>query len=424
MDQDSFRLLLNSSKSSSGGGVVQSKAYNRGSLLTSGSSSVKSQEPSQTAFKPRKVKKAVDSQYRDRAAERRGGANEYAEVEGLLEDFEKRMGEEKREVIDEQRKYLGGDATHTILVKGLDFALLEQQRAREESRDDLDDDLESAFQGNPVGTSSTEEPSTEIQTHGKKRTRAELLAELKQSRGTHESQGAKSSTKEEEIEALERAKQAGKFKPMGSSSFAPVEKKKKKKKKAIAEEGKLQAKETTAYPPDASKQAASPASIPTQKPAITASTKEVVATQDSQSKSKETPVPVAPPISVQAPAPSVEIDDADPFADAGEYEPDYGDDDSDNETVPKDIPQPLAPVGRRNWFNDPESIPEPELAKPPTPPPKQEVESEPGSSRSTRLESLTSSAIPSISDFLAMDKEEEFREKKRARKEKNKKKAA
>jgi hypothetical protein len=35
-----------------------------------------------------------------------------------------------------------------------------------------------------------------------------------------------------------------------------------------------------------------------------------------------------------------------------------------------------------------------------------------------------SSAMPSISDFLAADKEEEARERKKARKEKNKKKAA
>jgi hypothetical protein len=37
-------------------------------------------EPVQADFKPRKVKKTADSKYRDRAAERRGGANEYAEV--------------------------------------------------------------------------------------------------------------------------------------------------------------------------------------------------------------------------------------------------------------------------------------------------------------------------------------------------------
>ena len=31
--------------------------------------------------------------------------------------------------VEEQRRYLGGDADHTVLVKGLDFALLEQQKA-------------------------------------------------------------------------------------------------------------------------------------------------------------------------------------------------------------------------------------------------------------------------------------------------------
>ncbi|KAG8690858.1 hypothetical protein FRC11_008572 [Ceratobasidium sp. 423] len=425
MDQDDFRLLLNASKSS-GGSATQSKAYNRGSLLTAGSSSAKPTESPQTTFKPRKVKKAVDSRYRDRAAERRGGANEYAEVEGLLEDFEKQMAGEKKEVVDERRKYLGGDATHTVLVKGLDFALLEQQRAREESRNDLDDDLEAAFQGEPVGTSSTEGPSTATQSQGKKRTRAELLAELKQSREADANQGTKVSTKEEEIEALERAKQAGKFKPMGSSSFAPVEKKKKKK-KVIAEEGKPQAKETKANSPGVGEKMAPPANTPSQEPATTTSTKNVDATQDAGSKLKANEVtPSIPSTSVPPPTPSIEeIEDVDPFADAGDYEPDYGDD-SDAEEKPKDTSQPAPTPGRRNWFNDPEPEPEPKPAKPPTPPPKapEETEPEPGPARSTRLEGLSSSAMPSISEFLAMDKEEEAREKKKARKEKNKKKAA
>ncbi|CAE6434259.1 unnamed protein product [Rhizoctonia solani] len=419
MDQDGFRLLLNASKPS--GGVTQSKAYNRGSLLTAGSSSAKQTEPPQATFKPRKVKKVVDSKYRDRAAERRGGENEYAEVEGLLEDFEKRTAGEKKEVVDEQRKYLGGDATHSVLVKGLDFALLEQQLAREESRDDLDDDLEAAFQGEPIKTSSTEEPSTATQSQGKKRSRAELLAELKQSRETN-ANGAKVSTKEEEIEALERAKQAGKFKPMGSSSFAPVEKKKKKKK--VIAEGKSQTKETKANPPDIGEKMAPPANIPNQEPVTTISTKDVDATPVAGLKSKADKItPSTPPTPAPVPALLIEeIEDVDPFADAGDYEPDYGDD-SDAEERPKDILQPAAAPGRRNWFNDPE--PEPEPAKPPTPPPKapEETDPEPGPARSTRLEGLSSSAIPSISDFIAMDKEEEVREKKRARKEKNKKKA-
>ncbi|KAH7335385.1 hypothetical protein B0J17DRAFT_74163 [Rhizoctonia solani] len=337
------------------------------------------------------------------------------------------MEGEKREIVDEQRKYLGGDATHTVLVKGLDFALLEQQRTREESRDDLDDDLEFAFQGKPVEASSIEEPSTAIQSQGKKRTRAELLAELKQSREADESQGAKISTKEEEIEALERAKQAGKFKPMGSNSFAPVEKKKKKKKKkVVAEEGKSQVKDTKVSHPDVSDKVVSPdpTNVPSQDAATTMPPESVRATQDAVLSPHVEDVPLnAPPISASIPAPSIEeLEDADPFADAGEYEPDYGDD-SEGEGAPKDTPRPSVPSGRRNWFNDPELDPEP--AKPPTAPPKdpEEIEPKPEPARSMRLEGLSSSAMPSVSEFLAMDKEEEEREKKKARKEKNKKKA-
>jgi hypothetical protein len=50
----------------------------------------KSISASQPAFKPRKVKKASES-YRDRAEERRlGKEGDYAQVEAILEEFEKR----------------------------------------------------------------------------------------------------------------------------------------------------------------------------------------------------------------------------------------------------------------------------------------------------------------------------------------------
>ncbi|KAG8705628.1 hypothetical protein FRC09_002848, partial [Ceratobasidium sp. 395] len=160
MDQNSFRSLLNASAASTSN-VAKSKAYNRGSLLAAGSSQVKKPESSEATFKPRKVKKPADSKYRDRALERREGVNEYAEVEGILQDFEERTAGEDKDVVEEQRKYLGGDATHTVLVKGLDFALLEQNRAREETREDLDDDLESAFLGKPTtsDTSKSDPPA-------------------------------------------------------------------------------------------------------------------------------------------------------------------------------------------------------------------------------------------------------------------------
>lgn len=417
--------------------MSKSKAYNRGSLLASGSSSAKPAETPQAAFKPRKVKKTTDSKYRDRASERREGVNEYAEVEGILQDFEKRMEGEKKEVVEEQRKYLGGDAAHTVLVKGLDFALLEQTRAREEARDDLDDDIESAFQGKTSDNAPSASTSTSNQ--GKKRTRAELLAELQRSREANsgEEQNAKPSTRQEEVEALERAKQAGKFKPMGASSFAPVDKKKKKKKKVVGE-GQDKPKATngegetkTSSLAEGEKATTFSQSVPEKQDPADKSTANENSPQPTSTSAKVTAPETAglDSLSISAPPqPAEEIEDVDPFADAGEYEPDYGDDsDAEGKDNAKDasssapLSQPAA-SGRRNWFNDPEPEPAPMPAKPPTPPPQSPKDVEDARpSQSMRLEGFSSSAMPSISEFLAMDKAEEEREKKRARKEKKKK---
>ncbi|KAF8605912.1 hypothetical protein BDV93DRAFT_521259 [Ceratobasidium sp. AG-I] len=446
MDQDGFRSLL-AKPGAPGANVTKSKAYNRGSLLAAGASSAKKAEPSPAEFKPRKVKKPTDSKYRDRASERRVGVNEYADVEGILQDFEKRTEGEDKDAIEEQRRYLGGDATHTVLVKGLDFALLEQNLAREETREDLDEDLESAFLGTSL-TPAPEAPSTSAPTEappGKKRTRAELLAELQKSRGAEpDSAGAKTSTREAELEALERAKQAGKFKPMGASSFAPVEKKKKKKKKVVVEgEAKEATKKAGVAKGKAKEVVEAPAPILSDekmrvdRPAegATLAKEGVPPTQTSIPAQPE--LPNAPPAPTQPsrPAEPVEdVEDLDPFADAGDYEPDYGDDSDaeDGDKPPKQppsLPPPAstsAPSGKRNWFNEPEPEPEPAPvpAKPPTPPQNSE-EKEEGEEvdmpKAARLAGLSSSAMPSVAEFLAMDKEEEEREKKRARKEKKKK---
>ncbi|KAG9079812.1 hypothetical protein FRC06_007440 [Ceratobasidium sp. 370] len=438
MDQNSFRSMLNASAASASN-VSKSKAYNRGSLLVSGSSQVKKPETSEATFKPRKVKKTTDSKYRDRASERRGGINEYAEVEGILRDFEERTAGEDKDTIEQQRKYLGGDATHTVLVKGLDFALLEQTRARDEAREDLDDDLESAFLGKPATTDIA--PTTPDPPAGgaKKRTRAELLAELQRSReadGGSSQDAVKAPTREEEIEALERAKQAGKFKPIGASSFAPVEKKKKKKKKvltngdakvepAAAKNKKGKGKEKDlGHDGDVGAQLQVSEGNPEQTTSL--QTKEVML---NETMPTEKPSASAPPDSTSAPIPvpphlEEDVEDVDPFADAGDYEPDYGgDSDAEGENPPKETAQPpsSAPT-KRNWFNEPEPEPVALPVKPPTPPLQNPVETEESEPlKPTRLEGLSSSAIPSISEFLAIDKEEEDREKKRARKEKKKK---
>ncbi|KAG9283945.1 hypothetical protein G9A89_005452 [Geosiphon pyriformis] len=69
-----------------------------------------------------------DNKYRDRAAERRKGANpDYQETEQILKALNKSESLEAK-TIYEQSKYLGGDTEHTHLVKGLDFALLAKVR--------------------------------------------------------------------------------------------------------------------------------------------------------------------------------------------------------------------------------------------------------------------------------------------------------
>ena len=74
--------------------------------------------------------------------------------------------------VEEQRKYLGGDSQHTVLVKGLDFALLEQNRARVAAETAATEDV------------SLEQAFLESAAQPRKRTRADILRELIDSRYT------------------------------------------------------------------------------------------------------------------------------------------------------------------------------------------------------------------------------------------------
>src|SRR5947207_15890513 len=86
--------------------------------------------------------KSSDSKYRDRAAERRTGANqEYHETEQILKALNNSETLEAK-LVYEQSKYLGGDTEHTHLVKGLDFALLNKVRNEIQKGDDQDEELE------------------------------------------------------------------------------------------------------------------------------------------------------------------------------------------------------------------------------------------------------------------------------------------
>lgn len=124
----------------------------------------KKSEKKKEAFKPSKPKeKDVLSElalrYRDRAKERRDGANpDYNEVmpestrqhQSMMHapDLKSRLElEEKRRREIEESKFLGGDMEHTHLVKGLDYALLQKVRAeiahqQGESDDDRDEEDE------------------------------------------------------------------------------------------------------------------------------------------------------------------------------------------------------------------------------------------------------------------------------------------
>ncbi|KAG8854861.1 hypothetical protein FRB96_007261 [Tulasnella sp. 330] len=433
MDQTAFRSLLDTSKTSGSSSATTS----RPSLLSSGTAKSKKSSEPQPNFKPRKVtKKVLPAGYRDRATERRAGVNDYAEVEAIRDDFEKRAANaEDKEAVEQERRYLGGDETHTVLVKGLDYALLEQKKAQIKGTDALADDdaLEEAFQA------AVDLPSIVP----KKRSRNDIISELK---GKHaitsmdDEMLEKVAAPPPEVAALEKAKQMGKFKPIGVPSAemkAKEEKRKKKKRKVVeAEPMKTKAKATTAL---STSKAASTSSAPTSDiPPPMASSIRSPETNITPTETRSKPPPFPPIL-----ADSDFADDMDIFAEAGEYEGlDLGDEDEDDTHQPPSASQlnrlaPShnkeegdAPIRRGNWFNEPS--PEPLDQGPPA----QVVaaassssgaqhateEGEGEESVPTHLAPLASSSITDVKAFLAMDKALEKEEKRKARKEKNKKK--
>ncbi|KAJ7782040.1 hypothetical protein DFH07DRAFT_394684 [Mycena maculata] len=399
MDQDSFRRLLES-----GSGGIKQPQRSRGSLLVSGgtaSSARKTVDASEPAFKPRKVKKS-DGKYRDRAAERRvgGEGNDYAQVEAVLEDFEKRLGDN---ATDEQRKYLGGDSDHSILVKGLDVALLEQNKAKASLSTVDDDSLEQAFLAS--------EPTVP-----KKRTREDIIRELKIKRGVKSSTPATVDSKSS-VDTLEAAKKQGKFKPIGFKPIGGAEEKMKKKKvKGDGTDGerkkkkrKIEAAEKTGEASPADESPAPPSKDPVSDPV--ASSSKLVPPEDD--------IP----------------EDFDIFAGAGEYEGiDAGEEEDEEEREEARKPdnpeleegeEPSEAPGK--WFADDEPdplpsgsrLPLPPVDKPPLHAPDEEDE-EGELEQPTRLVPLASSALPSIKDLLAMDKAANSSDKRKKRKDKKK----
>ena len=86
------------------------------------------------------AKDSAASHYRDRARERREGQlGEYEESAQILSQLAQASEDGEGAISYEQSKYLGGDVEHTHLVKGLDYALLEQIKRQTSAPDDRGD---------------------------------------------------------------------------------------------------------------------------------------------------------------------------------------------------------------------------------------------------------------------------------------------
>ena len=302
-----------------------------------------------------------------------------------------------------QRRYLGGDGEHSILVKGLDHSLLRQNKARAALSTEDDDALEEAFM---EATSHTPINVPKV------RTREELIRDLKEQRAKNVGQGPKSL--DEEARLLEEAKQKGKFKPIGFKPIGSEGKKKKEKRSADDVERKNKKRKI-----------------------------DIENSADKAGKSRNNSLMPPPPIPTKAqvkpktPEPEEPIDDDfNIFADAGEYEGiDIGDDD-DDENVPRvsreteEREESSGSTAPQRWIPSDETEPShtkpsiPSLSKVSTqsPPSSHKVvsEDEAEDDQPMRLVPLSSSALPSIKDFLAMDQAAGSYDKKKKRKNKKK----
>jgi len=278
------------------------------------------------------------------------------------------------------------------------MALFEQNKVRVGLSAEDDDSLEQAF----LETSTSAESSkTE-----KKKTRQDLIRELKEKRQQGQADVADkvANTAEDDARRLEEAKKAGKFKPIN----APTEDKAKRKRgKDKGSEKKTKKQKGEGVGPK----------------------KETLdKTQASEKLPPPPPAEVTPQCAHEPPAESTIDDDFDIFAGAGDYQGiDLDDDDGDNDAQvdrphKEDADNPTVgqwvAVEERDIFQPSRSsdqvVPQPSTVA------KTSHEEEGDEEQPARLAPLESSALPSIKDFLALDEAAESLEKKRKRKEKRK----
>jgi IK cytokine len=304
-------------------------------------------------------------------------------------------------------------------VKGLDVALLEANKAKATITTEDDDILEKAFAG--------QEPISPPESNliPKKRTREELVRELKEKRGQIQSTDNDITLRsaEEEAKLLEDAKKAGKFKPIG---FKPIteEKPKRKKAKGEAKDGERKKK--------------------MRKVGEEHNSTKNLGREKLLLERSELPKPKA--TTFEPPEPEPLPEDFNIFADAGEFEGlDLGEEDEEDsaQRINKEqsaVDEPSSAIPRRWVAMDEEDLPvEPPHNEPSTstsrlPPlesgsrsPERNTISHPPEEdgmaeekQSTRLRPLESSALPSIKDFLALQEAADAEEQRKKRKEKKK----
>lgn len=318
--------------------------------------------------------------------------------------------------VEQQRKYLGGDAAHTVLVKGLDFALLEQAKAQAAASNDNKDEeeLELAFK-------EASAPSGSGEPTGQKRSRADLLKGLKKHRDADLLEKDHMDPPTKAADAVD-VRAIGKFKPIG---FKPIgagaaDSDKTRKKKKLKDGGKDEERKKKRRKVEGGVQDI--AALPKVPPQPTPLTEDHPGTH------------ITAPQVAQVLKPEPLDGEVDIFADVGEYQGiDLGDD-SDDEADAVRRPSADAeavvalPPSKGGWFDDPALPGEPEMvatevvAGSSTPTAGSRTQDgEEASAEVVRLQPLASSAMPSIKDIIAASEAAEKEEKRRARKEKNKK---
>ena len=227
-----------------------------------------------------------------------------------------------------------------------------------------------------------------------------MIRELKENRGQDKQADEKAAGT-----GIERAKKAGKFKPIG---FKPIGgdsegKKRKKEKEGVEKKKKKRKVEEIEDKPAEVPDLVQPSALP---------------------------IPVTLPEKGKQPVTEPEPEPLDPefdiFAGVGEYTGEIEDDEDDDKYPSAEgsqEPPPEVDHPTRGWFDEPKSQTPP--PKEPTPPPAEEPsgmkDEEMEGASLMRLAPLASSM--SVKDILAIDDAATKEEKRRARKEKKKKKA-